>query len=171
MRDMNAKQISFGLGLFSIALGLAEIAATRRIAGALGNDHKAGRTTLRVFGAREMLAGAGLLAAPAHSALVWNRFAGDLMDLTALGLGARRAPRSRALWGAVAFVAGATLLDAWVARSLDRTTGSTFPSRTRSPNDRSTRPAPSRRRRGGGHATTIEPDDMPYVQAPAITHH
>ena len=166
---MDARRVSLGLGLFSIALGVAEIAATRRIARALGTDHRVGRATLKAFGAREMLAGAGLLAAPAHSTLVWNRVAGDALDLAALGLAARKAPRHRAVWGAIAFVAGATIIDALVARTLDKSTGSAFPAR---------RPARSSGQRGwtssahrDHHPTTIEPEDMPFVRAPEVTHH
>ena len=167
---MDARRASLGLGLFSIALGVVEIAATRRIARALGNDHRVGRATLKAFGAREMLAGAGLLAAPAHSTLVWNRVAGDAMDLAALGLAARSAPRHRAVWGAIAFVAGATIIDALVARALDKTTGSAFPVRrdARSSNEAAwanSAPHPDH------HPTTIEPDDMPFVPAPEVTHH
>lgn len=167
---MDARRVSLGLGLFSIALGLAEIAATRRIARALGNDHRAGRTTLRAFGAREVLTGAGLLAAPAHSTLVWNRVAGDALDLAALGVAARNAPRHRAVWGAIAFVAGATVIDALVARALDKRTGSALPGR------RSARPAKASwwsesMPHPDHHPTTIEPEDMPFVRAPDVTHH
>jgi hypothetical protein len=165
---MDPKRISFGLGIFSIALGIAEIAATRRIARALGSDHSAGRTTLRAFGAREMLAGAGLLAAPAHSTLVWNRVAGDAMDLAALGLAARSAPRHRAVWGALAFVAGATVIDSLVALALDRRTGKAFPrSAALSQQQREQR----RARMFHDHPTTVEPEDMPFIRAPEVTHH
>jgi hypothetical protein len=167
---MDARRVSLSLGLFSIALGVVEVAATRRIARALGNDHRIGRATLRAFGAREMLAGAGLLAAPAHSTIVWNRVAGDALDLAALGLAARNAPRHRAVWGAIAFVAGATVIDALVARALDKSTGSAFPARraARSWGERSwTNPAAHSDR----HPTTIEPDDMPFIRAPEVTHH
>lgn len=168
---MDARHISLGLGIFSIALGVAEIAATRRIARALGNDHRTGRATLRAFGAREMLAGAGLLVAPAHSTLVWNRVAGDAMDLAALGLAARKTPRHRGLWGAVAFVAGATVIDALVARALDKRTGKAFPGRGAAPSRDN---APRRGRDTldpDHHPTTIEPEDMPFVRAPEVTHH
>ena len=168
---MDPKRLSFGLGLFSIALGVAEVAATRRIARALGNDHRAGRTTLRAFGVREMLAGAGLLAAPAHSTLVWNRVAGDAMDLAALGLAARQAPRRRAVWGALAFVAGATVIDALVARALDKSTGKALPTRHAGRPTPSTPPRARIPRRSADHATTIEPEDMPFVRAPNVTHH
>ena len=168
---MDARRLSFGLGIFSIALGLAEVAATRRIARALGNDHRAGRVTLRAFGAREMLAGAGLLAAPAYSTPVWNRVAGDAMDLAALGLAARKAPRRRAVWAALAFVVGATVVDALVARALDRSTGKAFPAgagrgRAHAAPSRTARP-----RKPAGRATKIEPDDMPLIRAPGVTHH
>ncbi|MFD1107423.1 hypothetical protein [Sphingobium olei] len=155
---MTAEATGYGLGLFSIAIGLAELGATRRIARALGSDTRGGRATLKAFGARELLAGAGLLAAPAHSALVWNRVAGDAMDLTALGLAATRAPARKAVWGAIAFVAGALALDIVTARRLDRTTGKTFPTDPGPP------PAPVKL----GHATSIEPAAMPTVEAPAI---
>jgi hypothetical protein len=158
---MTAKATGYGLGLFSIAIGLAELGATRRIARALGSDTRGARTTLRAFGARELLAGAGLLAAPAHSALVWNRVAGDAMDLTALGLAAARSPARKAVWGAIAFVAGATVLDVVTARRLDRTTGKTFPAG----------PGPDPAPVSLGHATSIEPADMPVARAPAVTSH
>lgn len=166
---MDPRRLSLGLGIFSIALGMAELAATRRIARALGNDHRVGRTTLRAFGAREMLAGAGLIAAPAHSTLVWNRVAGDAMDLAALGLAARSAPRHRAIWGALAFVAGATVIDALVARALDRRTGKAFPTERHRDRALSAYPYPSRY--AADHATTIEPEDMLFVRAPDVTHH
>lgn len=128
-----AKQAGLGLGVFSIALGAAELIATRKLARTLGVDHRTGRTTLRLFGAREVMAGAGLLAAPAHSALMWNRVAGDMMDLTALGLAARHGGRKGAIAKATAFVIGAALIDVWVARALDRSTGKTLPSRAAGP--------------------------------------
>jgi len=165
---MDPKRLSFGLGIFSIVLGIAEVAAARRIARTLGNDHRTGRTTLRAFGAREMLTGAGLLAAPAHSTLVWNRVAGDAMDLAALGLAARSAPRHRAVWGALAFVAGATVVDSLVAVALDRRTGEAFPKAA-------TLSQRARLRRPGhlvhDHPTTIEPEDIPFIHAPEVTHH
>ncbi|HKY83041.1 MAG TPA: hypothetical protein VJM09_16410 [Sphingobium sp.] len=169
---MDPRRLSLGLGLFSIAVGVAEVAATRRIARALGNDHRAGRATLRAFGAREMLAGAGLLAAPAHSTLVWNRVAGDAMDLAALGLAARKAPGRRAVWGAVAFVVGATVIDALVARALDRRTGKAFPANAGSSRARAEAPRGHHAQTAAvDHPTTIEPEDMPFISAPEITRH
>jgi hypothetical protein len=121
---MDYKKLGFGLGLFSIALGAAELLGASRIAHALdAEDHE---TLMRSFGARELLAGAGLVAAPANTSGVWNRVAGDGMDLAALGAAVHRSPGNRAIWGSLAFVAAATVLDVFVARGLDRTTGKTL---------------------------------------------
>ena len=122
---MNAKSVSLGLGLFSLALGAAELLASRRIAERLSVPGGAG--TVKAYGVREVVAGVGLVQAPAHSARVWNRVMGDLVDLGTLAMSARRSPRERAVWGAIGFVALATALDVWTAQALDRTTGKTVP--------------------------------------------
>lgn len=124
---MNYKGLSLGLGLFSLALGAAELFAPKRIARRLDAEDHAG--VVRGFGAREVVAGLGILASPAASATVWNRVAGDAIDLGTLGLAARRSPRNRAIWGAIAFVIGTTVLDVVTARGLDRQTGKLWPVR------------------------------------------
>jgi len=122
---MDYKRLSLGLGLCSIALGAAELLASRRIARELdAEDHEG---VVKGFGAREVIAGAGILSAPASSATIWNRVLGDAMDMAALGLAAGRSPRNKAVWGALAFVVGATALDIFAARGLDRTTGKLLP--------------------------------------------
>lgn len=128
---MDYKKLSFGLGVFSIALGAAELLASRRIARTLDAEGKEG--VVKAFGARELLAGAGILAMPAHSGTIWNRVLGDAMDLAALGLAARGAPRNLAVWGSLGFVLGATAVDVLTARGLDRTTGKLLPVRARNP--------------------------------------
>jgi hypothetical protein len=122
---MDYKKLSLGLGVFSIALGAAELLASRRIARGLGVEGREG--VIKAFGARELAAGAGILASPAHSGTIWNRVLGDAMDLATLGLAARRNPRNPLVWGAIGFVAGATAVDVLTARGLDRTTGKFFP--------------------------------------------
>ena len=122
---MDYKKLSLGLGVFSLALGAAELLASRRIARALKAEGNEG--LIKGFGGREVAAGVGLLQSPAHATRVWNRVVGDGMDLAALAAAARNAPRSKAVWGAIGFVIGATALDALVALGLDRTTGKTLP--------------------------------------------
>ena len=123
---LDAKSAAFGLGLFSIALGLVEIAGARRIARVLEAEGH-GEGVLKGFGAREIVAGIGLLQAPAHSGRMWNRVAGDGLDLAALGYQATKAPKNKAVWGAIAFVIGATVADVLVARALDNQTGAFAP--------------------------------------------
>lgn len=115
---MNAKQASLGLGIFSIALGLGELFASRRIADKLDAEGHEG--VIKGFGAREIAAGVGILAAPAHDARIWGRVAGDGLDLAALGALVVKSPRNKWVWGAVGFVVGATVIDVLVARALGK---------------------------------------------------
>lgn len=124
---MDYKKTGLGLGLFSIALGLAEVAAPGRLARLLGVDGKTSKRVIGLFGARELLAGGMLLRGPAVSTNVWNRVIGDGMDLAALGLAFGRSSRKGAVAGALGFVAAATLLDIFAARGLDGETARTFP--------------------------------------------
>lgn len=123
---MDYKKIGLGLGVFSIGLGLLEVAAPGRIARWLGVNGAA-KTIIALFGARELLAGGMLLRGPAVSTNVWNRVIGDGMDAAALGLAFTRSERKGAVAGALAFVGGAALADLLTARGLDQETGRTFP--------------------------------------------
>lgn len=116
---MNYRKLSQGLGWFSLALGAAELLGSRRIVKTLGAG--GGETVVKAFGAREMAAGAGLLQAPAHATRMWGRVIGDALDLGALTLVARKSEKRGALAGAIAFVAGAALLDTIVAMGLGKT--------------------------------------------------
>ena len=118
---MNDLQLAKGLGLFSLALGAFELAAGRRISRALG---VATPGLVRAFGAREVVAGIGVLAYPDNAAPVWARVAGDALDLavlaTALGSGNRKR-KNTAL--AILAVAGATALDIACATALQNRQG------------------------------------------------
>ena len=124
---MEYKKVGAGLGYFSLALGLVELAAPGRLARWLGVESKTAKSVIALFGARELLAGGMLLRGPAVSMNVWNRVIGDGIDLAALGLAFTRSDRKAAVAGAVGFVAGAALLDVIAARGLDIETGRTFP--------------------------------------------
>lgn len=122
---MDYKKLGLGLGLFSLALGAAELLAPRRITRALDAEGHEG--LVRGFGAREIAAGVALVAAPAVATNVWSRVAGDVMDIVATSAAVKNAPENRVAWGALGFVIGALALDAWVAIGLDRQTGKTLP--------------------------------------------
>lgn len=123
-----SKQAGLGLGLFSLALGAAEVIAPKRIAKVLGLDPEGpASTTIRAFGLREIAAGAMLVRGPAFSTNVWNRVLGDAMDIGSLLLALRTSRKPAAVAGALAFVGGVTALDLWTARSLDEETGRALP--------------------------------------------
>lgn len=126
---MDYKKIGLGLGVFSIGLGLVEVAAPGRIARWLGVEGGTAKTVIGLFGARELLAGGMLLRGPAVSTNMWNRVIGDAMDAAALGLAFSKSNRRGPVSGALAFVGAAALMDIFVARGLSDETGRTFPSR------------------------------------------
>ncbi|HEY0481378.1 MAG TPA: SRPBCC family protein [Kofleriaceae bacterium] len=105
--------LSRGLGWFSIALGVTELAVPRTLARTIGVDPD-GATPwiLRAMGAREILAGLGVLMQPQRPVPLWGRVAGDAIDLALLGIGAafKRTSTPR-IAGAIAAVAGVTALD------------------------------------------------------------
>jgi uncharacterized membrane protein len=108
--------LALGLGWFSVALGAAELLAPRRLDRAIGAGVHPALT--RVFGARELAAGLGLLTQPDPAPWLWARVAGDVLDLAFLGgamTGARRRERAR-LGAALAAVAGVTAVDVYAAR-------------------------------------------------------
>src|SRR4051812_43651363 len=74
--------LSRGLGLFSVGLGLTELAAPRLIARAIGVDPE-GRTAtaVRALGVREIFSGIGVLLQPTRPLPLWARLAGDVMNL------------------------------------------------------------------------------------------
>jgi len=114
--------LSRGLGWFSVGLGLAELAAPRALARAIGVDPR-GHTgvAIRAMGARELANGLGILARPQRSLPLWARVAGDAIDLAFLAwaLGARRTHTQR-LVGAIASVAGVAALDVLASRRAAR---------------------------------------------------
>ena len=128
---MDYKKLSLGLGIFSLALGAAELFGSKKIADTLDAEGHEG--LVKGFGAREVVAGLGILMQPAVSTGIWNRVAGDAMDLAALGFAAKDSPKNKAVWGALAFVVGATLLDIVTARGLDQQTGKVWPVREHLP--------------------------------------
>lgn len=123
-----AKQTGLGLGIFSLALGAAEVIAPRKLAEFLGLDPEStASTTIRAFGLREIAAGVMLVRGPAFSTNVWNRVLGDAMDISSLLLALRTTSKPRNVVGALAFVGGVTALDFWTARALDKETGRALP--------------------------------------------
>lgn len=122
---MDYKKFGLGLGIFSLALGAIEIFGAKKITRALDADGH--ETLVKAFGARELLAGANLVAAPAVATNVWNRVAGDVMDIIAASAAAKNSPKNNQTWAALAFVLAAAVVDTVVAIGLDKQTGKTLP--------------------------------------------
>lgn len=119
-QQMSSQQLANGLGWFSIGLGLAEVAAPRMMADLIGvqQDEKT-RKILRVYGARELAAGVGILSQSNPSGWLWARVAGDLLDLSSLckAMVSEENDRGRVLT-ATAAVIGTTIADIRCAMQL-----------------------------------------------------
>jgi hypothetical protein len=119
--DTATDALARGLGWFSIGLGLAELLAPGRLAGALGMQGK--EALIQGYGAREIATGVGILAAKDPTPWIWGRVAGDALDLATLATEVARGNRERQNLGiAIAAVAGVTALDILCAQTLSSET-------------------------------------------------
>jgi hypothetical protein len=152
-----AMTIARGLGWFSIGLGLAEMVMPRTLGEQLGMHGK--EALLRFYGAREVAAGIGILAAGNPVPWLWGRVAGDALDLATLAAGLGEGnPRKGNVAVALAAVAGVTALDVICAQSLTGVdAGQRQPVRDYS--DRRGMPKPPNEMRGAAREFKI-PRDM-----------
>jgi hypothetical protein len=80
-QDDSTERLAEGLGWFSIALGLAEVAAPGSVARLIGlRPDSSTVSTLRAFGLREIGSGIAILADPRRSGRVWSRVGGDALE-------------------------------------------------------------------------------------------
>lgn len=119
--------LAAGLGWFSIGLGLAELLVPRSMDKLVGAEKEHPILT-RLLGAREIMAGLGILVRRRPAAWLWSRVAGDAMDLALLG-GALISPGSRRerVLMATAAVAGVTALDVICSQQISARPGSLGP--------------------------------------------
>jgi hypothetical protein len=111
------------LGWFSIGLGTAQVAAPRALCRLVGADDDGFAPRLmRLMGARELTQGTGILVRPRPTAWLWSRVAGDVLDLSLLGLVAARNRRARTAF-AIANVLAVTVPDVYESRFLSRKQG------------------------------------------------
>lgn len=116
--DGAARRRGRALGLVSLGLGVAQVAAphaVRRLSGV--DDSATSRAVVPLVGARELVHAAGLLAGRRTGRWAWTRVAGDAVDLTSLAvaLANRRGERRRRLVGVTGAVLGITALDVLTA--------------------------------------------------------
>lgn len=116
---MDLLTVKRALGLLSIAAGAVAVAAPQRVSRVLGLSF--GDQAVSAFGAREIAAGAGLLAPVKPGPWFWMRAGGDVMDLVALSRAiSRQAPRKTAAYVALGAVAAITVFDIVVAARASR---------------------------------------------------
>ena len=85
-RRRYVEQLAVPLGWFSVAFGVAELAAPRRVARLIGvRDDDSNVGVLRTSGARELGNGLAILARPQEAKWLWGRVGGDALDLACLG--------------------------------------------------------------------------------------
>jgi hypothetical protein len=115
-------KLAQGLGLFSIALGAAELlapGAVCRAAGLTGHER-----LIRAYGAREVATGVAILMSHDPTPWIWGRVAGDVVDIATVLSAADSDPDSKVNANlSVMALAGVTLLDIICATGLTREQG------------------------------------------------
>ena len=115
-----------GLGLFSIALGLAEVLAPAQMGELIGVSNRY-RTFIPALGMREIAHGIGIMMQAKPTESVWSRVAGDAIDLAYLGAAfTGEENNKRRLTGAAIAVLGVTALDIMCAQALSSEEWSDF---------------------------------------------
>jgi hypothetical protein len=115
-------RLAKGLGFFSIALGILELAAPRALCRAIGVDGH--ETVVRAYGAREIANGIAILTTHDATPWVWGRVAGDGLDIATVLAGSRdgTSGKENTLLG-LAVLVGVTALDVLCATGLTREKG------------------------------------------------
>ena len=107
-----------GIGLFSIALGMAEVLMPGQMAGLIGVSDRY-RKFLPLLGAREIAHGVGIMSSAKPTTAVWTRVGGDVLDLAYLGAAfMSHDTNKRRLTGATLAVLGVGVLDLVCAQRL-----------------------------------------------------
>ncbi|MDB5808669.1 MAG: Cyclase/dehydrase [Betaproteobacteria bacterium] len=125
IRKIGVHKVARGLAWFSVGVGIAEILFPRTLAKMIGTP-TASTTLLRIFGLREIAAGA-LIFNPGRlrATGMWARVVGDAADLSSLAAayGCPNTTNRRALTAATAGVVALTALDVVCAREVSKEAG------------------------------------------------
>src|SRR5215212_5003240 len=116
-RSDGAHALAQGLGLFSLALGAAELFGAKSLSRWLGLEGH--ETLIRAYGVREIATGIGILTQEDPTPWIWGRVGGDALDLATLGAGlAERDSEHDNIAMAIGAVAGVTVLDVLCAKAV-----------------------------------------------------
>jgi hypothetical protein len=91
VRARDKDELARFLGWFSVVLGTAQVTAPKMMCKVIGaDDDGVAPTLMRVMGLREITQGFGILARPRPTNWLWSRVGGDVLDLSLLGITARK---------------------------------------------------------------------------------
>jgi hypothetical protein len=110
-RQSQSQKGAVALGLASVAIGVAEIAAPRKLEHLLGIGNRHNTAVLRVLGIREIMQGIVILSHKNPKPGLWARVVGDVLDVTLLSLAAKKSSNLRGVAAACAMVMGIAALD------------------------------------------------------------
>jgi hypothetical protein len=146
------------LGYLSIALGMAELIAPRRICRAVGLNGL--EKVVQSYGVREVATGAAILASHDPTPWIWGRVAGDMADIAtvATGLQNRQNGSTDRTLMALAGLAAVTAVDVLCASRLANEKGNRTTARA-DYTQRSGFPAGVQRAHGAARGIKI-PEDM-----------
>lgn len=145
----SASRFADMLGVFSLALGAAELLAARRLARRVGSNH---HRVVQLYGMREIANGLGILGARDPRPWIWGRVAGDVLDLATLMRDGDLSRRGNRI--GLAMVSGALIMDTLCAWRLEQ-------SRDGAQHDYSDRvgfPRPPEQMRGAGLRPAAPPE-------------
>jgi hypothetical protein len=156
--DSATDALARGLGIFSIGLGIMEVAAPGALARWLGMRGQ--ERLIQAYGLREIATGVGILASKDPTPWIWGRVAGDALDLATLATAVEKRNNKEANVGiAMAAVAGVTALDIYCAKALSSESTTPLPP-LRDYSDRSGLPKPPHAMRGVARRDFETPADM-----------
>jgi hypothetical protein len=156
--DSATDNLARGLGWFSIALGLAEVAAPRKLTRALGLEGH--EQLVFAYGVREIMTGIGILASRDPTPWIWGRVGGDAIDIATLTAGlSEDNPKRGNVMIAMASVLGATAADIYCAQKLSSESPRPLPP-LRDYSNRSGLPRPPQEMRGAARQDFEPPEDM-----------
>jgi hypothetical protein len=112
---MSRQKGAVALGLASVAIGAAEIAAPRKLEHLLGIGNRRNTAVLHLLGIREIMQGIVILSRKNPEPGLWARVVGDVLDLTLLSLAAKKSSNPRGVAAAGAMVLGIAALDLMAA--------------------------------------------------------
>jgi hypothetical protein len=116
--DVSNEQLARTLGVASIGIGLAEIAAPRQVEKMLGIGNGQNTGVLRALGVREIMHGVDILTHDDPAPGVWSRVAGDALDGVLMGIAAKKTRNPAGFATALVMVLGIVAMDVLCAKRL-----------------------------------------------------